>query len=70
MTTVLSDLKPALENLFSNSALYFSLIVSMSHAGTLVEPHLCLRLLSHPHRVYVLHIENRTTCDILLQYVY
>jgi hypothetical protein len=37
MTTVLSDLKPALENLFDNSALYFSLVVSMSHAGTLTK---------------------------------
>ena len=37
MTTVLADLKPALENLFDNSALYFSLVVSMNHAGTLTK---------------------------------
>jgi hypothetical protein len=37
MTTVLADLKRALENLFSNSALYFSLVVSMSPVGTLTK---------------------------------
>ena len=37
MTTALADLKPARENLFDNFALCFSLVVSMSHAGTLTK---------------------------------